>query len=109
MAGPSKQEAPAQLPGLDPAAAAAVAAIIATPPADTEKPEDFDWFRDECVIIERQTSIAVYRNERQHVVIRSEGDGFEEDRFIIFSTEEALQALITSLQRELRGWKELRK
>lgn len=65
----------------------------------------FDWWAndDGDVIVESQSSIAVYRNRRNHVVIRAErqveGD---EDSFIHLSTPTALKALIDRLQRELR-------
>jgi hypothetical protein len=65
----------------------------------------FDWWSndDGDVVVESQSSIAVYRNRRGHVVIRGErqveGD---EDSFIHLSTPTALKALIDRLQRELR-------
>lgn len=65
----------------------------------------FDWWSndDGDVVVESQSSIAVYRNRRNHVVIRGErqveGD---EDSFIHLSTASALKALIDRLQRELR-------
>lgn len=70
---------------------------------DDPEPEPFDWFEEESVIVERQPSIAVYRNPRGHVVIRGEGHGYdEEDAFIYLATPDAIKALIVALQRELR-------
>ena len=68
-----------------------------------DAPTEFDWFKDESVIVERQASIAVYRNKREHVVIRAEGADEDEDMFIFLSTDEALKALISALQRELKA------
>lgn len=67
--------------------------------------DKFDWWTntDGDLIVESQQAIAVYRNRRNHVVIRGErqveGD---EDQFIHLSTPTALKALIDRLQRELR-------
>lgn len=80
----------ATLPGFD------------TPSPRPEEPESFDWFTSEEVIIEQQRSIAVYRNGRNHVVIRVDGEGYDEDSCIVLATEEALKALIAALQRELK-------
>ena len=70
-----------------------------------EPDDDFDWFRDEAVIVEQQRSIAVYRNARNHVVIRAEGEGYDadgDDKVILLSTSNALKALIVALQREMK-------
>lgn len=74
----------------------------AQPASGAEMP--FDWFGDDGdVVVESQSSIAVYRNRRGHVVIRADGqvEG-DEDSFIHLSTPTALKALIDRLQRELR-------
>lgn len=71
--------------------------------SQVEKTETaFDWFHDEEVIIERQQSVAVYRNGREHIVIRGESaDGsLDEDAFVIVSTALALQRLIDALLAE---------
>ncbi|WP_202332666.1 hypothetical protein [Mesorhizobium sp. L-8-3] len=105
---PTNDTAPAERPGLpsDAAQGELLGLSIAIPMPPTEQrqrhPETFDWFTDEAVIVERQPSIAVYRNPRGHVVIRAEGDGYDEDTFIYLSTEQALKALIAALQRELQ-------
>ncbi|ODT22157.1 MAG: hypothetical protein ABS35_15490 [Kaistia sp. SCN 65-12] len=70
---------------------------------DSSDRDAFDWFVDEAVIVERQPSIAVYRNAREHVVIRAEGQPYDDDTFIFLATNEAVEALIAALQRELRG------
>ena len=68
-----------------------------------EPDDDFDWFRDKAVIVEQQRSIAVYRNARNHVVIRAEGDGYDaDDKVILLATTDALKALIVALQREMK-------
>ena len=77
--------------------------------ADTEEVKDdrpeFDWFREqEDIILECQAATAVYRNGRNHVVIRAEArDGADEDSFIFLANDDAVKALIAALQRELRG------
>jgi hypothetical protein len=68
-------------------------------------PDEFDWFEDEAVIVERQRSVAVYRNRRNHVVIRAEANDFDaEDKCIVLATPEALRQLVAALQRELGDW-----
>lgn len=95
--------APAERPGLPPDAPELPGLMEFTPkPPPASKPEEFDWFESEAVIVERQPSIAVYRNPRDHVVIRAEGPGDDEDAFIFLATDQAIKALIAALQRELR-------
>jgi hypothetical protein len=65
--------------------------------------EEMDWLHCEDIIIEQQPAITVYRNVREHVVIRAEGSGDNEDQFIFLSTDAAIKALISALQRELRA------
>lgn len=65
--------------------------------------EQFDWLTEDCVVIERQTAIAVYRNRRGHVVIRAESNCDDDDRFILLGTESALRSLIVALQEELKA------
>ena len=82
----------AVLPGLE-----------AEPINPKHEPDDFDWLRDEAVIVEQQRSIAVYRNARNHVAIRAEGEGYDvDDKVILLATNEALKALIVALQREMK-------
>ncbi len=75
-------------------------------PGDEEAPTGpFDWFTCEEVIIERQQSIAVYRNERDHIVIRAESDSADADAdsFIILGTAKALDRLLDALLREKKA------
>ena len=49
--------------------------------------------------MEQQRSIAVYRNARNHVAIRAEGEGYDaygDDKVILLSTTDALKALIVA-------------
>lgn len=95
--------APAERPGLPPDAPELPGLTEPNPPATPKlSREEFDWFKDEAVIVERQPSIAVYRNPRDHVVIRAESESHDEDAFIFLATDQAIKALIAALQRELR-------
>jgi hypothetical protein len=66
---------------------------------------EFDWLTEDCVVVEEQPPIAVYRNRRDHLIIRSRRDCDDEDGFVFVGTPEALKLLITALQRELRDWR----
>lgn len=73
-------------------------------PAGTDD-ELFDWFtNNEDVVVEAQASIAIYRNRRNHIIVRAErqveGD---DDVFISIATEPALRAVIARLQHELKA------
>lgn len=74
------------------------------PVAEIERWE-MDWHESEHIIIEQQQAVAVYRNPRNHVVIRQEAESGnpEDDPFIRLGTDEAVRALISALQRELRN------
>jgi len=66
---------------------------------------DFDWLSEGCVVVEDQPPIAVYRNRRNHLVIRSRRDGDEDDQCVFIGTPENLKLLIAALQRELKVWR----
>lgn len=67
---------------------------------------DFDWRTDaDSIVVEHQPSIAVYRNGRNAVVIRQEGQYHpDEDHWVMLSSPDALRLLIAALQRELKEW-----
>ena len=94
--------APVQLPLIPSADSPPSDPQSAPPPA---KPEEFDWLSEDCVVVEEQPPIAVYRNKRNHLVIRSRRDGDDEDAFVFVGTPQNLKLLITALQRELRDWR----
>ena len=74
-------------------------------PAPATSGREFDWLTEDCVVVEEQPPIAVYRNRRNHLIIRSQGNGYdEEDSFVFVATLEALKLLIAALQRELKAW-----
>ena len=74
-------------------------------PAPATSGREFDWLTEDCVVVEEQPPIAVYRNKRNHLVIRSRRDGDDEDAFVFVGTPQNLKLLITALQRELRDWR----
>lgn len=76
----------------------------ALPVVEIEKWE-MDWHESEHIIIEQQLAIAVYRNPRDHVVIRQEAESGdpEDDPFIRLATDDAIRLLIAALQRELKN------
>ena len=96
----------AVLPGLlaqsKPATSLSFDGTMRAPEVGDDEPAEFDWMRDEAVIVEQQRSIAVYRNPRDAVVVRADGDGYADDAFIILSTDLALKAIIAALQREAK-------
>jgi hypothetical protein len=47
-----------------------------------EREDRFDWFDDDSIILEEQLPIAIYFNKRDHLIIRQEGRGGDEDAFI---------------------------
>lgn len=59
---------------------------------DEVERDDFDWFTSKEVIIERQPSIAVYRNGRDHIVIRAENE-FDPDADQCIQRRSARRAL----------------
>lgn len=64
-----------------------------------EKPDAFDWVEDDSIVIPPQQALAVYSNGRGAVVIRQQGDGFDEDAFICIRPENA-RALAAAILRE---------
>jgi hypothetical protein len=65
----------------------------------------FNWDHEDCVVVAEQPAIAVYRNTRDHVVIRSQAlDPFDEDAFVFVTSPDALKVLIAALERELQAW-----
>ena len=61
---------------------------------------------EDCVVVEEQPPIAVYRNRRNHLIIRSQGNGYDdEDSFVHVGTPQSLKLLIAALQRELKEWR----
>ena len=74
-------------------------------PTPAAGPDEFDWLTEDCGVVEEQPPIAVYRNKRNHLVIRSRRDGDDEDAFVFVGTPQNLKLLITALQRELRDWR----
>ncbi len=70
---------------------------------ETQDNRRFDWFEDDSIIVESQPALAVYRNIRNHIVIRQEDsanlDG--EDICITVAGDENIRLLIRALQREI--------
>lgn len=74
---------------------------VQQPPAVSPTPqdqdgEDFNWARDEDIVIRSQPAIAVYWNPRREVVIRRECE-CDEDQFV-YVQPSFLPALIARLQ-----------
>lgn len=72
---------------------------------DDRAEDRFDWLREDCIILKEQLSTAVYRNRANAIVIRQEGNGFQDDQFVILRDPEAVRLLITALREELGGGK----
>ncbi len=69
-----------------------LAAVPEAPP-----PDDFDWVKDDSIVVEEQPSIAIYLNNRNHVVIRQRcycSD--DEDEFVTIAPQN-LMAVIDQL------------
>ena len=75
-------------------------------PAPANSGREFDWLTEDCIVVEEQPPIAVYRNKRNHLVIRSRRDCDDEDGFVLVGTPEALKLLIAALERELKAWEQ---
>ena len=72
--------------------------------ADPDPEWEMDWIHGQEVIIQEQRAVAVYRNEKDGIVIREERAwDQDEDRTIVLATPEAVRALIDALKRELGG------
>ena len=66
--------------------------------------DDFDWRTDDSVICQEQPATAVYLNQRGSIVIRQERAwDVDEDTFVYLSSPDAAQAVISSIQRLLKG------
>jgi hypothetical protein len=51
---------------------------------------DFDWVKDDSVVIKRQPALAIYQNAAGDIVVRSEGDySPDEDGFVYIRPEHA--------------------
>lgn len=61
--------------------------------------DDFDWFRDESVIMREQPATAVYQNKGGAIVIRQEKTWQEEDPFV-FIRPEFIPTLVRALLNE---------
>jgi hypothetical protein len=73
------------------------------PAAKIEDPDKFDWFRDrEDIVVRQQMPIAVYHNPHGDVVIRQQGEFYEEDKWIVIECHN-LVPLISRLQAFERG------
>jgi hypothetical protein len=70
-----------------------IAKAIAAP---LEVPDDFDWFKDDSIILEEQPVTAVYTNSRNAVVIRQRAAYPDEDMFV-FIAPRNLMTLIDRL------------
>ncbi len=75
----------------EPTVEAGLAAIIEK---HTEQVDDFDWSGDGSIVVEEQPSIAIYLNNRNHVVIRQRA--YEEDSFVTIAPQN-LMAVIDQL------------
>ena len=74
------------------------AEITATPSEPQARLGDggFDWSDDSAVVLREQPATAVYFNPRGQVVIRQQGEVFDDDPFVFFNVE-SLPALIAAL------------
>jgi len=63
-----------------------------------EPSDDFDWLLDDSFVVEEQPSIAVYRNRRDHILIRQRASySDDEDSFVSSIAPQNLIALIDRL------------
>jgi hypothetical protein len=70
--------------------------IAKTIAAPLEIPGDFDWFKDDSIILEEQPVTAVYSKSRNAIVIRQRGTYPDEDMFV-FIAPHNLMTLIDRL------------
>ncbi|BAB48048.1 hypothetical protein [Mesorhizobium japonicum] len=81
----------------------------ATKPRKTN-PWTMDWDDGEEIVVNNQSAIAVYTNQKLGIVIRQERTwDEEEDTLIILSTPGAAYRVIEAIQRELEANKERKK
>jgi len=66
-----------------------------------QKANQFDWAEEDCVVLQEQLSVAVYRNKRDGIVIRQEGAYGDDDHFVVLRDDAAARTLIDAIQREL--------
>jgi hypothetical protein len=79
---------PPATPTADPVKAATEACEARIATLLGKQPEEqFDWIKDDSIILEKQLPIAIYLNRRDHVVIRQEGNADEEDAFVIIAPQ----------------------
>ena len=62
----------------------------------SEPADDFDWFKDDSIVLEEQPAIAVYTNPRNAIVIRQRATFPEDDMFVFIATHN-LMTLIDRL------------
>jgi hypothetical protein len=62
----------------------------------SEPADDFDWFKDDSIVLEEQPAVAVYTNSREHIVIRQKAPYPDEDQFV-FVAPHNLMTLIDRL------------
>jgi hypothetical protein len=58
---------------------------------------EFDWFKDESVILEEQLPVAVYFNERDHLVIRQRDPWHGDEDTFIYIAPQNIDAFIDKL------------
>jgi hypothetical protein len=69
-------------------------------PSATPNPgqwDDFDWYRDESIVVKEQFPIAVYVNADGYVVIRQRGDEFNDEDALIAITPDNIRNLVDRL------------
>jgi hypothetical protein len=76
--GASPQSPTGQLDLIEPAEVK-LAALI-----EKQSSDDFDWIKDDSIVVEEQPAIAVCTNNRNHIVIRQAG-GYDKDSFVIIA------------------------
>jgi hypothetical protein len=79
---------------------AAEAVLAAYLEGRREEQEDvFDWHRDDSIALERQLSIAIYLNPRDHLVIRQEREADQDEDTFIYIAPQNIAAFIDHLCR----------
>jgi hypothetical protein len=59
--------------------------------------DDFNWYKDESIVVKEQFPIAVYVNADGYVVIRQRGDEFNDEDALIAITPENVRSLVDCL------------
>jgi hypothetical protein len=84
-------------PIAEPVSAETRATLAALIEKHSEPADDFDWFKDDSIVLEEQPTTAVYTNSRNAIVIRQRAASYPDEDQFVFIAPHNLMTLIDRL------------